>query len=129
VLDRGLPSISGDEVCRQLIASTPPDPVPRIMVLPRRVATSWGRSLRLTREEFGVLEVLAAANGGVVSAEELLERVWDEAANPFTNAVRFTVVTLLYGGHFCAAGFVLTALTYGLVNRALEEREPPRGGP
>ena len=42
----------------------------------------------------GVLEVLAAANGRVVSAEELLERVWDEAADPFTNAVRITVMTL-----------------------------------
>ena len=149
VLDRGLPGISGDEVCRQLIATTPP---PRIIMLTaagnvdariaglaigaddylpkpfvmaelvarvlalgrrpsastpptlvtadlvvdtaRRVATRGGRSLPLTRKEFGVLEVLAAANGRVVSAEELLERVWDEAADPFTNAVRITMMTL-----------------------------------
>src|SRR5436189_2483252 len=38
-----------------------------------------------------VLEVLVAAEGGVVSAEELLERAWDENADPFTNAVRITV--------------------------------------
>lgn len=149
VLDRGLPGISGDDVCRELIASTPP---PRILMLTaagnvdarveglaigaddylpkpfvmaelvarvlalgrrpsastpptltvadlvvdtsRRVATRSGRTVPLTRKEFGVLEVLAAAGGRVVSAEELLERVWDEAADPFTNAVRITVMTL-----------------------------------
>jgi two-component system response regulator VanR len=41
-----------------------------------------------------VLEVLVAAEGGVVSAEELLERAWDENADPFTNAVRITVSAL-----------------------------------
>jgi two-component system response regulator VanR len=45
----------------------------------------------LTRKQFAVLEVLVAAEGGVVSAEELLHRAWDENANPFTNAVRITV--------------------------------------
>jgi two-component system response regulator VanR len=45
----------------------------------------------LTRKQFAVLEVLVAAEGGVVSAEELLERAWDENADPFTNAVRITV--------------------------------------
>ena len=47
-------------------------------------------------------------------------------------AIRPTVrlrLTLLYGGLFVAAGVVLIALTYGLVNRALEDREPPKGGP
>jgi DNA-binding response OmpR family regulator len=53
-----------------------------------------GRSLSLTRKEFGVLEVLMSAQGRVVSAEELLERVWDEHADPFTNAVRITIMTL-----------------------------------
>ena len=41
-----------------------------------------------------MLEVLVAAEGGVVSAEELLERAWDQHADPFTNAVRITVSTL-----------------------------------
>jgi len=45
----------------------------------------------LTRKQFAVLEVLVGAEGGVVSAEELLERAWDENADPFTNAVRITV--------------------------------------
>ena len=44
--------------------------------------------------EFGVLEVLLAAGGTVVSSEELLERVWDENADPFTTTVRVTVMTL-----------------------------------
>lgn len=48
----------------------------------------------LTRKQFAVLEVLVAAEGGVVSAEELLERAWDENADPFTNAVRITVSSL-----------------------------------
>jgi DNA-binding response OmpR family regulator len=50
--------------------------------------------LGLTRKELGVLEVLLEERGGVVSAEELLERVWDEHADPFTNAVRVTIVNL-----------------------------------
>src|SRR5580698_4117331 len=48
----------------------------------------------LTRKQFAVLEVLVAAEGGVVSAEELLTRAWDENADPFTNAVRITVSAL-----------------------------------
>ena len=53
-----------------------------------------GRPLDLTRKEFGVLEVLLAAGGAVVTSEELLERVWDENADPFTTTVRVTVMTL-----------------------------------
>ena len=149
VLDRGLPGIHGDEVCRELLASSPtprvlmltaagnvdsrveglaigaddylPKPfvmaelVARIRALARRPAAATspilaagdlvvdparrearraGRCLALTRKEFGVLEVLVAAGGRVVSAEELLARVWDEEADPFTNAVRITVMTL-----------------------------------
>ena len=60
----------------------------------RRVVTRGGEPLRLTRKEFGVLEVLMAADGAVVSSEELLERVWDEHADPFTNTVRVTVMNL-----------------------------------
>jgi two-component system, OmpR family, response regulator VanR len=52
------------------------------------------RDVALTRKQFAVLEVLVAAEGGVVSAEELLERAWDENADPFTNAVRITVSAL-----------------------------------
>lgn len=149
VLDRGLPGIPGDEVCRELLAASP---APRILMLTaagnvdarieglaigaddylpkpfvmaelvariralgrrsavvtppilvagaltvdpaRREAYRGERLLPLTRKEFGVLEVIVAAAGRVVSAEELLERVWDEEADPFTNAIRITVMTL-----------------------------------
>lgn len=60
----------------------------------RRMATRAGRLLSLTPKEFTVLEVLLGAPGVVVSAEELLERVWDEHADPFTNAVAVTVSRL-----------------------------------
>jgi DNA-binding response OmpR family regulator len=149
VLDRDLPGMSGDELCREIVASgqltrvimltasgsvadrveglslgaddylakpfafdelvarvralarrstpvTPPvlragdlelDPA-------RRTVTRSGKPVELTRKEFGVLEVLLAASGSVVSSEELLERVWDEHADPFTTTVRVTVMTL-----------------------------------
>jgi DNA-binding response OmpR family regulator len=60
----------------------------------RREAARDGRPLALTNKELGVLEVLMTADGGVVSAEELLERVWDAHADPFTNTVRVTVANL-----------------------------------
>lgn len=60
----------------------------------RREVHRDGRYVPLTRKQFAVLEVLVAAQGGVVSAEELLERAWDENADPFTNAVRITVSSL-----------------------------------
>jgi DNA-binding response OmpR family regulator len=60
----------------------------------KRTVTRGGAPLELTRKEFGVLEVLMAAGGAVVSSEELLERVWDENADPFTTTVRVTVMTL-----------------------------------
>lgn len=60
----------------------------------RRRVTRGNRPINLTRKEFGVLEMLATANGRVVSSEELLEHVWDEMADPFTNAVRITMMTL-----------------------------------
>ncbi|SFO12245.1 DNA-binding response regulator, OmpR family, contains REC and winged-helix (wHTH) domain [Pseudonocardia ammonioxydans] len=60
----------------------------------RRTVSRAGRPVELTRKEFGVLEVLLAASGAVVSSEELLERVWDENADPFTTTVRVTVMTL-----------------------------------
>lgn len=149
VLDRNLPDIHGDEVCRRLIRldHAPrilmltaqgsigdrveglaigaddylPKPfamselVARIHALARRPAaatpttlviadvviepsyqrvTRAGRAIALTPKEFGVLACLAAMPGAVVSAERLLETVWDEQADPFTNAVRITVMTL-----------------------------------
>jgi len=57
----------------------------------RRSAWRAGRHVDLAPKEFGVLEVLLAAGGRAVSAEELLERVWDENADPFTAAVKITV--------------------------------------
>lgn len=60
----------------------------------RREVYRDGRYVALTRKQFAVLEVLVDAEGGVVSAEELLERAWDENADPFTNAVRITVSAL-----------------------------------
>jgi DNA-binding response OmpR family regulator len=146
VLDRDLPGVHGDEVCRKLAteksgsrvlmltaSSTVADrvdglglgaddylPKPfdfaelvaRIRALGRRstaplpptfergdlildpgrrVASRGGRTLALSPKEFAVLECLLASGDSVVSAEELLERVWDETANPFTTTVKTTV--------------------------------------
>ena len=149
VLDRDLPVVHGDDVCRQLLRRVD---APRILMLTasgdlsdrvdglslgaddylskpfamvellarlralgrrsgratppilhwrdltvdgaRRQVSRAGRDIVLTRKEFGVLEVLTAADGNVVSAETLLEKVWDEFADPFTNAVRITMTTL-----------------------------------
>jgi DNA-binding response OmpR family regulator len=60
----------------------------------KRSACRAGRPLVLRPKEFGVLELLLAAQGRVVSAEELLERVWDEAADPFTGTVKITISRL-----------------------------------
>jgi DNA-binding response OmpR family regulator len=60
----------------------------------RRSASRAGQALELGPKEFGVLELLLAAQGRVVSAEELLERVWDEMADPFTTAVKVTMSRL-----------------------------------
>src|SRR3984957_20971934 len=57
----------------------------------RRVAVRAGRRLPLTTKELAVLECLLAADGRPVPAEELLERVWDEAADPFTSTVKTTI--------------------------------------
>ncbi len=146
VLDRDLPGVHGDEVCRRLAArrsasrvlmltasSTVRDRVeglglgaddylpkpfdfaelvariraigrrPAVSLPPvlergdvrldpaRRIAYRAGRRLELSPKEFGLLECLLAAGDRVVSAEELLERVWDEAADPFTTAVKQTM--------------------------------------
>jgi len=73
VLDRDLPEVHGDEVCRHL------------------VATRAGRRLDLTVKEFAVLQLLLEAQGAVVPAEQLLEKVWDEMADPFTTTVKATI--------------------------------------
>jgi DNA-binding response OmpR family regulator len=149
VLDRNLPLVHGDEVCRQLVAKQTlsrilmltaagsiedrcvgldlgaddylPKPfalqelIARIRALSRRavtpvppvlhagnlvldparhVAERAGVDLGLTKKEFSLLEVLLSCEGRVVSAEELLEKVWDENTDPFTNVVRVTIMTL-----------------------------------
>jgi DNA-binding response OmpR family regulator len=146
VLDRDLPGVHGDEVCRRITADGAgsrilmltaastirdrveglglgaddylPKPfdfaelVARVRALARRsapavppvlvagdlsldpgrkVAQRGGRRLDLSPKEFAVLECLLAAGGRVVPAEELLERVWDEMADPFTTAVKSTI--------------------------------------
>jgi DNA-binding response OmpR family regulator len=60
----------------------------------RRRVSRDGRPVGLTRKEFGVLEAVLGADGAVVSAEELLESVWDEHADPFTNTVSVTMARL-----------------------------------
>jgi DNA-binding response OmpR family regulator len=55
------------------------------------VASRDGQALDLGPKEFAVLELLLAADGRVVSAEELLERAWDEMADPFSTVVKVTV--------------------------------------
>ena len=149
VLDRDLPSVHGDDVCRRLVAdhlgvrvlmlTAAADVLDRVEGLglgaddylgkpfvfaelvarvralgrrsrkavppvleydgllldpARRDVTRDGRLVPLGRKEFGVLEELMRAEGAVVSAEQLLEKVWDENADPFTNVVRVTVMTL-----------------------------------
>ena len=146
VLDRDLPGVHGDEVCRRIVAAGAdtrvlmltaagtvrdrveglglgaddylPKPfdfaelVARVRALGRRsspplppvldngdltldpnrlVATRAGRRLDLSPKEFAVLEYLLGAAGRVVSAEELLDRVWDDAADPFTTTVKTTI--------------------------------------
>ncbi|GAA1849831.1 response regulator transcription factor [Asanoa iriomotensis] len=149
VLDRDLPIVHGDDVCRAVVASGAdtrvlmltaavdvadrvaglglgaddylPKPfafaelVARVRALGRRArpaappllaraglvldpgrrsVTRDGRALGLSRKEFAVLEELLRADGAVVSAEQLLERAWDEHIDPFTNVLRVTVMTL-----------------------------------
>jgi DNA-binding response OmpR family regulator len=81
---------------RRATPATPPVLAAADVVLDpaRRTVRRAGEPVELTRKEFGVLEVLLGAGGAVVSSEELLERVWDEHADPFTTTVRVTVMTL-----------------------------------
>ena len=81
---------------RRATPAAPPVLVAGDLVLDQaqRTAVRAGLPLDLTRKEFGVLEELLKARGGVVSSEELLERVWDANTDPFTTTVRVTVMTL-----------------------------------
>ncbi|MBT8225291.1 MAG: response regulator transcription factor [Dactylosporangium sp.] len=149
VLDRDLPDVSGDQVCRTLVDQATDtrvlmltaaaavgdriagldlgaddylvkpfdfaELVARVRALGRRTrpvtspvlqresialdpvrheASRAGRALSLTRKEFGVLEELLRGDGAVVSSEQLLEKVWDENIDPFTNVVRVTMLSL-----------------------------------
>ena len=149
VLDRNLPVIHGDEVCRTLgerrytarilmltaagsiedrvaglnlgaddylpkpfalaeliariraLGRRAVTPIPAILIVgdvsldpAPRVAERGGRDLALTKKEFGLLEVLLAAEGQVVSTEELVERVWDENTDPSTNTLKVAIMTL-----------------------------------
>jgi DNA-binding response OmpR family regulator len=60
----------------------------------RRLVTRDGHAIALSPKEFAVLELLLSAQGTVVSTEQLLERAWDDATDPFTNTVRMTVSRL-----------------------------------
>ena len=108
VLDRDLPVVHGDDVCRAVVESgagtrvlmltAAVDVADRVAGLEldsgRHTVTRDGRPLALSRKEFAVLEELLRADGAVVSAEQLLERAWDEHIDPFTNVLRVTVMTL-----------------------------------
>ena len=76
--------------------SSPPVAVKGDLVFDRarRRVSRGGRPIALTRKEMGILEVLLSADGGVVSAEELLDQVWDENADPFTHTVTVTLARL-----------------------------------
>jgi DNA-binding response OmpR family regulator len=60
----------------------------------RHRASRSGRTLSLTRKEFGILEMLLAADGALVSAENLIEHVWDANLDPFSNIVSVTMTRL-----------------------------------
>ena len=146
VLDRDLPVVHGDRVCRRVAGSGPrvlmltaaadvedrvdglelgaddylgkpfvfAELVARVRALSRRApsappvlrcgdltvdrarhrASRGSRPLSLTRKEFGILEMLLAADGALVSAEELLEHVWDAEVDPFSNIVSVTMTRL-----------------------------------
>jgi len=85
----------------QALARRPPTGAPPVIEsagvtldIPRHQAFRDGRLLELTPKEFAVLAVLMRSAGRVISAEQLLEKAWDEHTDPFTNAVRVAVMTL-----------------------------------
>src|SRR5919202_922917 len=97
ILDRDIPGPSGDEVAKRIVASGSGMPILMLTAADRLDDKASGFELGADDylpKQFAVLEVLVAADGGVVSAEELLTRAWDENADPLTNAVRITVSAL-----------------------------------
>jgi two-component system response regulator VanR len=106
VLDRDIPGPSGDEIAKRIIASRSGMPILMLTAADRLDDKATGFELGaddyLTKPfelrelvlRLRALDLLIAAEGAVVSAEELLERAWDENADPFTNAVRITVSAL-----------------------------------
>lgn len=60
----------------------------------RQAVMRGDQPVELSRKEFALLEELMRADGGVVSAEQLLEKAWDEQIDPFTGVVRFTVMNV-----------------------------------
>src|SRR6476661_3561144 len=94
VLDRDIPGPTGDEIAKRIVAAGSGMPILMLTAADLLDDKATGFELGADdylRKQFAVLEVLVAAEGGVVSAEELLARAWDENADPFTNAVRITV--------------------------------------
>jgi DNA-binding response OmpR family regulator len=87
VLDRDIPGPSGDQVAQRIVASGSGMPILMLTAADRLDDKASGFGL-------GADDYLTKPEGGVVSAEELLERAWDENADPFTNAVRITVSAL-----------------------------------
>jgi DNA-binding response OmpR family regulator len=89
-------AFDGEALVRRAQPSIPPvlEHGDVVLEAAKRCAQRSGRELELTPKEFGALELLLAAQGRVVSAEELLERVWDENADPFTGAVRIMISRL-----------------------------------
>jgi DNA-binding response OmpR family regulator len=83
-------------LARRAVPALPPvlDHAGVVLDGPRRHVNRDGQPLSLSPKEFSVLEVLMRAAGTVVSPEDLLEKAWDEHADPFTNAVRMAVMTL-----------------------------------
>jgi DNA-binding response OmpR family regulator len=81
-------------LCRRARPAAPPllERAGICLDLHRRTVTRDGRLVELSRKEFAVLAELLRAQGGVVSAEQLLEKAWDEHADPFTGVVRFTIM-------------------------------------
>ena len=86
------------ELERQFSAQPPAvaDAAPLTAAPQKRIVEVFrdGREVQLAPKEFAVLEVLLRSDGAVVSAEQLLEKAWDENTDPFTNVVRVTVMTL-----------------------------------
>jgi two-component system, OmpR family, response regulator VanR len=91
----------------------------------RREVYRDGRYVALTRKQFAVLEVLIAAEGGVVNAEQLLESAWDQNADPFTNAVRITISALRK--RLGEPGIIDTVAGIGYCIRTEQETGPESG--